>query len=214
MDEDINIINTNTRNEKIKNFFLNNKKVIISSLLFVTIIVIGIFSFSEFQKKKRIEISNSFNETVIDFTNENKSQTLESLINIINEKDETYSPLSLYFIIDNNLTNDRKVINDLFNSLIEKTKLQNEIKNLIIYKKALYNADYFSEKELLAATNPIINSESVWKAHTLYLLAEFFYSKEEKQKSKEFFNAILNTKNANEEIVIAAQKRLTRDLGE
>ena len=69
MDEEITAIQSATRQEKIKNFFLNNKKVIISSLLFVTIIVIGIFSFSEFQKKKRIEISNSFNETVIDFTN-------------------------------------------------------------------------------------------------------------------------------------------------
>ena len=64
----------------------------------------------------------------------------------------------------------------------------NEIKNLIIFKKALFNSDCVSENELLKILNPVINSESIWKSHSLYLLAEFFYSKNEKQKSKEFFN--------------------------
>ena len=35
--------------------------------------------------------------------------------------------------------------------------------------------------------NPLLNSDSVWKSHALYLVAEFFYSKGEKQKSKDFF---------------------------
>ena len=33
MDEDLSIINTNTRNEKIKNFFVNNKNKIISGII-------------------------------------------------------------------------------------------------------------------------------------------------------------------------------------
>jgi len=62
--------------------------------------------------------------------------------------------------------------------------------------------------------NPLINSKSVWKSHALYLLAEYFYFKDEKQKSKEFFNQILNTENANLDIVKETQKRLNRDLSE
>jgi uncharacterized membrane protein required for colicin V production len=62
--------------------------------------------------------------------------------------------------------------------------------------------------------NPLINSESIWKSHALYLLAEYFYSKNEKQKSKEFFNQILITENANQDIIKEAQKRLNRDLSE
>ena len=45
-------------------------------------------------------------------------------------------------------------------------------------------------------------------------MAEFFYSKEEKQKSKEFFNQILSLENANQDIKLEAQKRLNRDLSE
>jgi len=38
-----------------------------------------------------------------------------------------------------------------------KNKLENEIKNLIIYKKALINSDFVSENELLKILNPVIN---------------------------------------------------------
>ena len=61
---------------------------------------------------------------------------------------------------------------------------------------------------------PLINSESVWKSHAPYLMAEFFYSKNEKQKSKEFFNQIIILDNANDDIARKAQKRLNRDLSE
>ena len=98
--------------------------------------------------------------------------------------------------------------------MIDKTNLENEIKNLIIYKKALYNSDFASENELLKILNPIINSESIWKSHALYLLAEYFYSKDEKQKAKEFFNQILVLTGANNSIKTESQKRLNRDLGE
>jgi hypothetical protein len=45
-------------------------------------------------------------------------------------------------------------------------------------------------------------------------VAEFFYSKGEKQKAKEFFNQILALSNANNDIKIGSQIRLNRDLGE
>ena len=120
---------------------------------------------------------------------------------VIEDKNSTYSPLALYYLIDENLIKDKNEINYLFDVLINKTSLDYEIKNLIIYKKALFNADTTNENELLNILNPIINSKSIWKSHGLYLLAEYFYSKNEKQKSKEFFNQILNTKNANTDII-------------
>ena len=45
-------------------------------------------------------------------------------------------------------------------------------------------------------------------------MAEYFYSKNEKQKSKEFFNQIVNLENANQEIKLESQRRLNRDLSE
>ena len=214
MDEDISIINTNTRNEKIKNFFIHNKKKIISGLSIIIVLLISYFAFGEYQDRKKIKISDSFNTITINYSESNKEKTAKDLIQIINEKNSTYSPLSLYFIIDNELIEDKNKVNELFDVIINKTSLDKEIKNLNIYKKALFNANDSNENELLNILNPIIKSESIWKSHALYLMAEYFYSKNEKQKSKEFFNQILNLKNANSEIKLESQKRLNRDLSD
>ena len=214
MDEDLSIINTNTRNEKIKNFFIQNQKKFIILIILLVISLIVFFSFKEYSKREKVNISNLYYSTIIEFNENSSKQSADILESIVNKKDPTYSPLSLYFIIDNNLIKDQEKVNELFDEVINKTPLKNEIKNLIIYKKALYNSDSIKENQLLEILNPIINSNSVWKSHSLYLLAEYFYSKNEKQKSKEFFNQILNTKNANTDIIKETQKRLNRDLSE
>ncbi len=214
MDEDISIISSNTRKEKIKNFFLNNKKKILIFLITIVLLIISFFGYGEFKDNQREKVSNLFYSTIIDYDVNNKEKTTNKLKQIIKLKDTTYSPLSLYFILDNNLISNRSEINTLFDTLISKTSLDKEIKNLIIYKKGLYNADQVSENELLEILNPIIKSESVWSSHALYLLAEYFYSKNQKQKSKEFFSQIVNLKKSNSDIVIHAQKRLNRDLSD
>ena len=214
MDEDISIINTNTRNEKIKKFFIQNKKKIISGLILIIILLISYFAFGEYQDRKKVKISDTFNSITINYSKNNKEKTAKDLIKLVNEKNSTYSPLSLYFIIDNDLINEKNTINNLFDVIIDETSLDTEIKNLNIYKKALYNADDSNESDLLNILNPVIKSESVWKSHALYLMAEFFYSKNEMQKSKEFFNQIINLETANQEIQLEARKRLNRDLSE
>ncbi len=214
MDEDLSIINTNTRNEKIKNFFVNNKNKIISGIIILIIIIVGVFSYDKYLINKKKDISDSYNSIIIDYSEKTKEKTASSLIEIINKKDPTYSPLSLYFIIDNNLVSDQSRINSLFDILINDTSLDSEINNLIIYKKALYNADNAQESDLLNMLNPLINSKSVWKSHSLYLMAEYFYANNQKQKAKEFFNQIIVLENSNPDIRLQAEKRLNRDLSE
>ena len=214
MDEDLSIINTNTRNEKIKNFFVNNKNKIISGIIILIIIIVGVFSYDKYLINKKKDISDSYNSIIIDYSEKTKEKTASSLIEIVNKKDPTYSPLSLYFIIDNNLVSDQSRINSLFDILINDTSLDSEINNLIIYKKALYNADNVQEVDLLNMLNPLINSKSVWKSHSLYLMAEYFYANNQKQKAKEFFNQIIALENSNPDIRLQAEKRLNRDLSE
>ena len=214
MDEDIAAINSSTNIEKTKNYLNKNKKKILSIFLFLLMILILFFGYNEYKKSEKIKISNLYSSSTINYSNNNKLKTLNNLIDIINKKDSTYSPLSLYFIIDNNLTIDKEQINGLFNVLIKDTKLKKEIKNLIIYKKALFNADDITENNLLKILNPLINSESVWKSHALYLISEYFYAKDEKQKSKDFFNQLVNLENANQDLLIEARKRLNRDLSD
>ena len=214
MDEEITIIDTNTRNERIKNFFINNKKKLIITVSIISVIIIGYLSFENSKEKNKIKLANQYNLALIDLNPENKQKTIDEMVNVVKSNDATYSPLALYHLLDNNLLENNDEINTLFNELIEKTNLDNEIRNLIIYKKALFNSEFVSENELLKILNPVINSESIWKSHALYLLAEFFYSKEEKQKAKEFFNQIIALPNANSAIKTESQKRLNRDLGE
>ena len=214
MDEDLSIINTNARNEKIKNFFINNKNKLILGIIFLIVVIIGVYGFDKYQKDKKLQISDNFNLAIIEYSENTKDKTTAELIEIINKKDPTYSPLSLYFIIDNKLLSDQRQVNDLFDTLINQTSLDEEIKNLVIYKKALFNADQSSEGDLLNQLKPLINSESVWKSHALYLIAEYFYSKDQKQKAKEFFNQIVGLETPNSDIRLEAEKRLNRDLSE
>jgi len=214
MDEDLAIINSNTRNEKIKNFLIKNKKKLISVISIFVLLLMGYFGYKEYKNIQRLKISDEFNMIVAEYSETNIETTVKRLIDVINKKDPTYSPLSLYFIIDNKLISDHQQVANFFDVLINKVDQEKEMKNLIIYKKSLYIADRADEGELLNTLSPLINTESIWKSHALYLVAEFFYSKNEKEKSKEFFNQIINLSTANEDIKQRAQIRLIRDLSE
>ena len=214
MDEEITIINTNTRNEKIKNFFIKNKKKLIISISFLIVLIFIFFIYQDFKNKNKVKLAEEYNLITINFFSSDKKNVENQLVNIIMKKDQTYSPLALYFLIDNNIITEKDKLNKLFDIIINEVKLEKEIKNLLIYKKALYNSEFQSENDLIKTLNPILNSKSRWRSHALYLLAEYFYNKNEKQKSKEFFNKIIALENSNNKIKLEAQKRLNRDFSE
>ena len=214
MDEEIAIIDAQSRNEKIKNFFINNKKKIIIIISVIFISIIAYFSYEAFVNNNKIKIAEKYNKAKINFINGDKEIAKNSLMEVIKKKDKTYSILALYFLIDNDLVVNEKDVNQLFDLVINKSGIKKEIKNLVIFKKALFNSDFASENDLIEILNPIINPESIWKSHALYLMAEYFYFKNERQKSKEFFNEILILKNSNLNIKTEAQKRLNRDFSE
>ena len=214
MNEDISIINKNTRNEKIKNFFINNKKSLITLLIIIISAVFGYFAYEEMQNRKKIELAEKYNFLSNKFISNNQANIKKDLVEIIYEKDTTYSPLALYFILDNGIQTTNEEINKYFDILINDLRLDKEIKNLIIYKKALFNSDFETENNLIAILNPLINSESVWKSHALYLMAEYLFDKNQKQKAKEFYNQILSYEKSNEKIILETKKRLIRDFNE
>tara|TARA_B100000780_G_C21038581_1_gene416630 strand:+ start:276 stop:920 length:645 start_codon:yes stop_codon:yes gene_type:complete len=214
MDEEITIINSNTRNEKIRNFFLKNKKNLAIIATIIIIFVIGHLSFDQIKKDKKTKLGNEYNSVVISFNNGQKNNVNEKLLNIIHKRDKTYSPLALFFLIDKELIENKETINLLFDEIINKVDLENEIKNLIIYKKGLFNSEFVDENKLINILKPITNSKSIWKSHALYLLAEYFYSKNEYVKAKEFFSQIMALTNANSAIKLETEKRLNRDFGE
>ncbi len=214
MDEEIQIINTNTRIEKIKNFFISKRKIIITTTLVIILLLISFFGYLEFKDRKKAQLANKFNLIVTKFESNQKANVENELIAIIEEKDKTYSPLAFYFLLDNNLINSNEKINNFFDLLINDIKLEKEIKNLTIYKKALFNSDFVEENELLNILNPVIRSESIWKPQALYLMAEFYLAKNQKQKSKDFFNQITSLDNISPKIKLEVQRRLRSEFSE
>ena len=53
MDEDISIINSNTRNQKVRNFFINNKNKIILTTIILIVALIGTYSFDNYKNNKK-----------------------------------------------------------------------------------------------------------------------------------------------------------------
>ena len=209
MSEDIEIINQNTRVEKIKNFFSNNKKKLVGSLVLILLAVFSYFGYQEYKKKQKLETADIYNQITLKEVTPKNTDDIEKLVKIIKKKDPIYSALSLYFIIENDLVSDEKEINNFFD-LVIKSQKEKEIKNLIIYKKAMYNADIISENDLLDMLNPILKSESVWKSHALLLMADYFEHNNNLIKSKDFLEEIVNSELVNNEIKIEAERRLRK----
>ena len=215
MEEEIQIINENARKEKVKNFFLKNSKYLIFSISAIIILILAYFVYVEIKSRNHNKIAEKYNNIVNNFNNlKNTEQSTKELIRIIEKKNLTYSPLSLYFILDNALVSENYEINKYFDIIINISSLEKEIKNLNIYKKAIYNSDFVEETELVEILRPVTNSDSIWKSHSLFLLAEFFYFKNNKAESKKLLNEIINDKDGNQEIKLEAQKKLTRDFSE
>ena len=214
MDEEIPIINSSTREERVKNFFVKNKNKIISIISVLVLIVFSFFFYQEYREGNREKLANKYNLAIAEYNNGDKSKITLLMKEIIADKDSTYSPLALYFLIDNKILISNEEINKYFNQIINEVKLDKEIKNLVIYKKALFNSDFETENNLLKILDPVIKSDSVWKSHSFYLLAEFYLNNNQKQKAKEFYQQIINLKTSNRDIIIEAKKRLQSEYSE
>ena len=214
MDEEIEIINTNTRIEKLKNFLISKRKQLIISLILIILILITFFGYQEFKSSSKEKLANKFNSIVTNFEAGKKENITNNLIEIINTKDKTYSPLAFFFLLDNDLITSSDEINSYFDLLINEISLDTEIKNLTIYKKGLFNSEFVDENQLLDILNPVIKSESIWKPQAMYLMAEFYLAKNQKQKSKDFFDQVINIENVSPKIKLEVQRRLRSEFGE
>ena len=213
-EQDFNLINNATKVEKFKNFFFNNIKKLIAVTILILILIFSYFLLLDMKQKKIKRISENYNNLTLNFTESNIKQTNEGLTKIIYKKDKAYSPLALYFMIDNSIEKDSATINKHFDFIINELGLDENLINLNIYKKALFNGDTADENFLLQILDPLIKNDTIWRSHALYLLGEYFYAKNDKIKAKEFYQNIITDTKSNKEIKLEAQKRLQRDLSD
>ena len=197
-----------TKKTKIKKFYEKSKILIFSSIFILLIAVASYTLYLDKKEKKKIILSDNYIKAKIYLHNGNKNEAINTLKKIISANDTTYSTLSLFFLLDDNLISDKVELTNLFNHVIQNHKSENEIKNLIILKKALYQSNFVNEKDLIESLKPLINTDTIWKPHVLLLIGDYFFSKKEYLKAKEFYMEILLLKNLHKEFYDHARSHL------
>ena len=198
-----------TKKSKLKKFYESNK-ILIYLFVFILITSFGYFSYYlESKEKKNILLSENYVQAKIYLENGNKVEALNLLKNVIFANDSAYSTLSFFMILNQNLIKDYNEISALFDHLLENNKYEKEIRNLLIYKKALFSSNYVKESELLKELKPLLNKkENLWKSHALLLLGDYFVSKKEYVKAKEFYIQILSINNLQKDLYDQAKSQL------
>jgi len=197
------------KESKIRRFYNNNKISIFSTFIFIFIFIFSTTIYLEFKKKKRIDLADDYIKAKVLIKSNEKNQATNLLKSIVLQNDKVYSTLSMFTLLDENLLKNNQEISKLFENLLQNNKFEYEIKNLIIYKKALLQSDYLDENELLQVTKPLINGESLWKNHALLLLGDYFFNKNQRSKAKEFYTEIVSSENISNEFLQLARSRLS-----
>ena len=197
-----------TKKSRLKKFYESNKIIIFSIILIIVITIVGLGFYLQIKEKEKIILSENYIKAKVYLENGNKSKAVDTLKTIIFKNNSTYSALSFFLILNENLITDTKELSNLFNHIIENNKFEKEIKNLMIFKKALFESNYVTETELLESVKPLINTETLWKPHALILLGDYFASRKEYLKAKEFYIQILSLEDINRELHDYARSQL------
>jgi len=197
-----------TTKSRIKKFYESNKILIFSSILILIILIVSSSLYLESKERKKILLSENYIQAKFYLDNGNKYEALNTLKEVIFANDPVYSTLSLFLILNHNLIVDYKEISLLFDHLLENNKFEKELRNLLIYKKALFNSNFVAESELLENIKPLLNTDTLWKAHGLKLLGDYFMSKGENIKAIEFYQQILSINNLHKDLYDQARSQL------
>ena len=197
-----------TKKSKLKKFY-ESYKIFIFSFIAILVILYGSFSFYLVNKEKeKILLSENYSQAKIYLEEGDKNKAMNLLKEVIFANDPTYSSLSLFLIMNQNLITDYKELSNLFDHLLENNKFSREVRNLLIYKKALLNSNFVNESELLESIRPLLNTETLWKPHGLLLLGDYFVSKGEHIKAIEFYQKIFTIKNLQKDFYYHARSQL------
>ena len=169
------------------NFLKANIKIFLYIFGILILIIAAIIWFTNNNKTKQTKISDNFINAQILIEKGKKNEAEKILSNIVLEKNSPYSSLSLFLIIENKLIDNKEIIINYFDEVINNNSFKEEDLNLLRLKKAIYISDISMEQEILGLINPIINSNSVWKNHALKFLGDLYYSNGQREKAKQYY---------------------------
>ena len=153
---------------KITDFFVKKKKIIISLLIIIIFFTSGIIYFNFYKETQNKKISEKYIKAGILLSSDNKEKSKKIYLDIIESKNKFYSILALNNIIENNLENNSDEALKLF-TFVEKIKIDNDQRDLVKIKKALYLLKISKTKEANKLLDQIIADDSKWKNIALEL---------------------------------------------
>ena len=185
-------LNNNLQNKR-KNFIKKNLKNLIILSFFLIFVIISYLFYNDIQKKNVIKLSEQYTQATIQFKQKKIEAAKQSLEKIIDKSHKFYSPLALYFIINNNLETDSLKIIDYFDKILKINSIDKENLNLIKIKKAIFLFSIGNEELVIKTLNPIINSNSFWRKIAIILISDYFLSKDQKLKANEYLQLLNNS---------------------
>ena len=148
--------------EKIANFIQKNKNIILINFILIISVLVGISYFNYYQNSKNEKISEKFVQAGIYLSLNKQEESKKIYKEVISSKNKFYSILALNNIIDNDLEQNNEEVLELFD-IVENIKIENEQKNLIKLKKALYLIKISRDNEGKKLLDEIISDDSIWK---------------------------------------------------
>ena len=180
--------------EKVKfiDLLKKNFKLLLGLLILLFVIISILLWFDYSYKSKREKISENFIQAKILLENQKNIKAHNILKNIIEKKDNIYSPLSLFLIIEKNLETDKSTITNYFDKILDIGSIEKEDLNLLRLKKAIFISENSKEENMLELLNPIINSDSVWKIQSIKFLGDYYFSLKQFNKAKQYYLILIS----------------------
>ena len=154
--EELNLI------KKISNIVIKKKKLFISILSIIIIVLSAIIFLNYYQKNQNIKISEKYIKAGIYLSSKDNEKSKTVYKEIILSKNKFYSILALNNIIENDLEKNNEEVLKLF-KIVEDINISTEQKNLVKLKKALYLKKISRDLEGNKLLKEIIADDSIWK---------------------------------------------------
>jgi tetratricopeptide (TPR) repeat protein len=198
-----------SKKHRLQKFYENNKIFVYSILCLLIFLLISTNFYLSRMESKRVLLADNFVQSKILLEKGEKVESLKLLKENVYANDKTYSILSFYLIVNQKLITDHLELIKIFDHILNNNKFDKEIKNLLIYKKLLIAINFSDELFFLKAANPILNSDNYWKPHALLLLGNYYFSRNEFLKAKDFYSQILLINNLNNYLYDEAKLQLS-----
>jgi len=208
MDQLLHEINEDLNKDRLKSFFKKNKFIlffIIAIILLSVTIYVSRKIYLEQQSKKALQSFLNINYLI----DQKKLQNAkDELWKLTNSSINIYKNLAFSKLLElegNNLDIQKKIFEK-----IESSNLNRDDKTLFQIKRAILFFDNLDEKELLRILDIQKFKYSPWETLALDVIGDFYQSKNQNQKAKEFYNKIINLKNLPDIFKQDIQRKINR----